>query len=660
MEEKGFQNDGLENQNDNKIENEIKEEEKKEEEKKEENNSLEIENENNKNDNNNNTNLNNIIETVTQEQNENSKDEIILKEDNNNSIPNNKVLITEVGLNNLNQRKNYLNEKLKNFEISDNLRRGVSTGIIKTKDNIKKDFIDFKIDVKKKPNNINSLLESKEKTLSKETLKHLKQLKVSEENTKGSLKKLEINRKLILEESQKGIKGGIVEENIRKAKITSIEDKQKVLERKLENINLQVENILDNNKPSKKELIENFLENLEKNKNEYKLKVKEYEKKHNEMLLKMQKDKLITSEKREKEFKQKEKEDLEKKEKLFQERKEKEKQIILKRKKEINDKMEKTKQHIKDKFDKTERDYLYGKYKEQFELKEQQLIDRVNMQKKEFITLDEIKELSNKMKEQKEIFEQETKEKTNQLHEMWNNRSQILPNFKSKISKICEEENKENDYKFKKDKIALLEKEKQEYSKNIPQPLINPKLKKLRECHSIKIDKESVLLTEKNNRKRNELFFVPPPKKKNILTLSNEIERNHNEILDEDDINNLLNKRNKKFLKPIQILHPKPEKPINYLEELIKNRQNNENKVNKKKRIKINFNNTEIQTGNNVIEQIDMIKAQTDALENEVKQKKEYMKLNGGYQKNPLMGDELGDMLIESIHAKLNVINQLK
>jgi hypothetical protein len=284
MEEKGFQNDGLENQNDNKIENEIKEEEKKEEEKKEENNSLEIENENNKNDNNNNTNLNNIIETVTQEQNENTKDEIILKEDNNNSIPNNKVLITEVGLNNLNQRKNYLNEKLKNLEISDKMRRGVSTGIIKTKDNIKKDFIDFKIDVKKKPNNINSLLESKEKTLSKETLKHLKQLKVSEENTKGSLKKLEINRKLILEESQKGIKGGIVEENIRKAKITSIEDKQKVLERKLENINLQVENILDNNKPSKKELIENFLENLEKNKNEYKLKVKEYEKKHNEIL----------------------------------------------------------------------------------------------------------------------------------------------------------------------------------------------------------------------------------------------------------------------------------------------------------------------------------------------------------------------------------------
>ena len=36
------------------------------------------------------------------------------------------------------------------------------------------------------------------------------------------------------------------------------------------------------------------------------------------------------------------------------------------------------------------------------------------------------------------------------------------------------------------------------------------------------------------------------------------------------------------------------------------------------------------------------------------------MKLNGGYEQNPVLGDELGDMLIESIQAKLSVISQLK
>ena len=595
-----------------------------------------------------------------------SKKDLNLEVNNNNqnniSTLSNKILITEVK-ENLPQRKDYLNEKLKKLNISEILKRGVSSGILKTNENIRNDFMSFKLDVNKKARNINSILDLKDidssKVLSKERLKQLKQLKVSEENTKVSLKKLEVNRQLILEESQKGIKSGIVEENIRKAKINDIDDKKKILERKLENINIQVEKIFDNNKPSKKELINKFLENFEKNKSEYKLKVKEYEKKTNEIKLKMEQDKMRSSEKRENEFNKKEKEDLEKKERLFNERKEKEKQIVLKRKKEIDDKMEKTKQYIKEKLEKSERDYLYNKNKEKFELQEMQLINRINMQKKEIITQEEIKELSDKIKEQKEILEQESKEKSIKLHEMWNNRSQVLPNYKSQISKICEEEDKEKyNLNLKKEKIALLEKEKLEYSKkNIPKTYINPKLKQIREKKLIKIDKNNVLLTEKNNRERNEIFYIQPPKRKNpIITLSNDMER-YDESLDEE-INVLISKRPKKFLKPLQILHPPLEKPINYLDELIRNRRN-EGKYKKRKKFKINFNNTEVQTGNKVLEQINMIKAQTDLLDNEVQQKKEYMKLNGGYQKNPLMGDKLGDMLIESIHAKIDVINQL-
>ena len=236
---------------------------------------------------------------------------------------------------------------------------------------------------------------------------------------------------------------------------------------------------------------------------------------------------------------------------------------------------------------------------------------------------------------------------------------ELEPNYKSQIRKICEEEDKEKyNLNLKKEKIALLEKEKLEYSKkNIPKTYINPKLKQIREKKLIKIDKNNVLLTEKNNRERNEIFYIQPPKRKNpIITLSNDMER-YDESLDEE-INVLISKRPKKFLKPLQILHPPLEKPINYLDELIRNRRN-EGKYKKRKKFKINFNNTEVQTGNKVLEQINMIKAQTDLLDNEVQQKKEYMKLNGGYQKNPLMGDKLGDMLIESIHAKIDVINQL-
>ena len=48
---------------------------------------------------------------------------------------------------------------------------------------------------------------------------------------------------------------------------------------------------------------------------------------------------------------------------------------------------------------------------------------------------------------------------------MWINRSQILPSFKSQISKICEEDDKEKymNYDDKKKKIAELENHKIEY-----------------------------------------------------------------------------------------------------------------------------------------------------------------------------------------------------
>ena len=168
-----------------------------------------------------------------------SKKDLNLEVNNNNqnniSTLSNKILITEVK-ENLPQRKDYLNEKLKKLNISEILKRGVSSGILKTNENIRNDFMSFKLDVNKKARNINSILDLKDidssKVLSKERLKQLKQLKVSEENTKVSLKKLEVNRQLILEESQKGIKSGIVEENIRKAKINDIDDKKKILERK--------------------------------------------------------------------------------------------------------------------------------------------------------------------------------------------------------------------------------------------------------------------------------------------------------------------------------------------------------------------------------------------------------------------------------------------
>ncbi len=584
--------------------------------------------------------------------------------------PQNKVLLTEIKsekiLKNNNETNTFLQDKLNKLEVSDNLKRVVSSGLIKTNNNIKKDFNDLRLEINKQSNDINLIMtkrylspETNYNFFSKETLKHFKYLKTNEEKLKNSIAKLEVNKKIILDESQKGIKGGIVEENIRNSKLNIIENQKENLISKLKSVNDEIERIIyDGNKKSKKEIISKFLDNFEKDKEDYKIKVLEYEKNAKESKEKMKKDKKITYEKREKEFKEKEKEDLEKKEKLFNERKEKEHQIFLRRKKEIDEKLEKTKQYINEKFQKSEKDYLYYRNKEKFEQEENKLIEKINLQKKEFITKEELINLEKKRKEQKEILEKESKEKKRQLKEMWNNRSQLLPIYKSKIALICEEYDKEKygSDEIKKQKIMELERERLEYAKNnIPKPIISNKLKKILSERNKKINKNSVLLTQKNNKKRIDIYYISPPKKRNNqMALSNEIKLRT--FIDEDDINNLIVKKPKKYLKPIHILHPKPEKLPNYLSDFIKNREEEGKTIIKKKKIKLNS--TQIQTGD-IYENIKLVKIQTEALDNELQQKKEFMKLNGGYQKNPKIGDQLGSMLIESIQSKLDIINKL-
>ena len=43
-------------------------------------------------------------------------------------------------------------------------------------------------------------------------------------------------------------------------------------------------------------------------------------------------------------------------------------------------------------------------------------------------------------------------------------------------------------------------------------------------------------------------------------------------------------------------------------------------------------------------------------LDNKLYKKKELMEANGGYSKNPELGNEIGSMLVQSIHAKLDIL----
>ena len=61
-----------------------------------------------------------------------------------------------------------------------------------------------------------------------------------------------------------------------------------------------------------------------------------------------------------------------------------------------------------------------------------------------------------------------------------------------------------------------------------------------------------------------------------------------------------------------------------------------------------------------ILEKLKIVEEKSNDIDNQIKLKKEEMKLKGGYSKNTKMGDEIGKMIIQSIEEKINIMNKLK
>ena len=317
--------------------------------------------------------------------------------------------------------------------------------------------------------------------------------------------------------------------------------------------------------------------------------------------------------------------------------------------------LEYSNKYIKEKRRKKEKDYLFNKLKEKFENSEKKLIEKVNMVKKEpLVTKEEITELANRIDEQKKILEEGLNERKEKMLKMWKERSQTLPVYKHPLVDIIEDEDydllENEEEKLKQKEINL--KEKKNYKP--PKVKINQKLKEIRENRNLKTTKEDLMRTEIKNK----------------FKLLNSIQLNYN--------NNSQKKNNHKRKSPnidekekirkkiIGPPHPKPDKPIDYLKILIKE---NKNKIKKDKKdfsmgmasIFNNLSGVKKNKKNDMIisEYVELAKSKNREIEKRVKEKKLFLKLNGGYLLNTQLGDEVGNLLIESIQSKLNILNKL-
>ena len=574
-------------------------------------------------------------------------------------------------------KSDYLKDKFDSLQLSDALKTGINKSIIKSHEDIHDDIKNDKLKINSKvisnselmalnkslenllSENGNVFLTGVDKYFSKENIKYLKNLKTEEQILRKNIEKLNQNQKMI--QNSVPLKDNLVENNIRNSQLKTISKTKDELMLRLEKINQKIEILLYEEKLRQKS-IQQFLPE-EEDESKFNIQLAKMQKEENKIRLKFQKDIEKTIDKKNKELDEKEKNLSNMRQKLFNEARKKEKELFLKRKNEIDEKLEKTKKFINEKVKKAEKDYLFFKFKENFEQKEKRLIDKINMTKKvPLVTQEELKELADKIEMQKQYLVDNAEEKKKQLQQLWKYRSQTLPNYRHPLQVKIEEEkirkiNEEEDEHKRKEYNQL---EKINYKP--PSVKINKRLKTIREKRINQSNKDMVLETELNNKKRLNKFRISPiniTRNKSIKDEQNSI-LNKNNYIDLNEVKKaLVNKnKNKAKLKPIQILHPKPDKPIDYLKEL-KEKRNLSTEIEKKKVDNFDDLFTGDKGNENILESLEMAKIRTDSIDKQVERKKEIMNASGGYLKNPYMASEIGDLLVESIQAKLKIMNKL-
>ena len=596
----------------------------------------------------------------------------------------------------------FLREKLEKLNFSKGLRIGIDSGFEKINMNIREN-IENNFNIRDKKINLDNIINKNNKknielntgkngilyNINKESILRLKHLKQNEKNIKKKLDKIEESQKML--ESEEPIKSDKVNINVRNNNLKKINSMKNELLVKLRYNSSIISEVIDKDKNINRNLlIQNYNNHTNKTETGYTkhFSLSEDQEKFNKYLLKKQEEEKLQREKiqnalkrsnskKSKEIELNEQKILERQKEHLNELKKKEKDFFNKLKEKNNLLFEKSIKNIDKNLKRQTKDYLFYQVKQKFETNEKKLVDKINMIKKDsLVTKEELEELANKRNERKKILEEGLSERKLNLIKMWQQRSQKLPIYKHPVVNILEDEELDvmEDEQEKQE-----QKEKNEISKKTFQPpkvKINKELKRLREKKLLMSNKDSVTQTEIQNKKR----FM-----KNLDFMANIIEAAKEENLEKNKLKNNKNiktEKNNETKNKIRItksldsnenkkkhnylLHPKPEKPIDYLKEIFKGKKGNKLIKEKKEQgvgeiiADLNEESKTIKGRNQIMDTLDMIKSKTSAIEQKVTEKKDIMKVKGGYINNTNIGDEVGNLLIESIQTKLSLLNKLK
>ena len=566
-------------------------------------------------------------------------------------------------------REDYLKKKINEMKINTEIVSGVSKSLGKQIENIEKDMdsnelliTEVKKDLSKliKNKSEESLFVSKDIVEEKQKLHSLKELQNREVLLKNKLNKLEQTENLINNKSSALIDNkdkSLIEDNIKKQQLKEIKMKKEELNDRINEINYQINKMLfEENVNNKKVRIKKFLDNFEKDKEIILERAKKYERETKERDLKRKNDADKIANKVKEQLIKKEEEDKKKREEILKKFRDDQLKADSKKAEEQKKIFDKYKDFTNNKLKEKEKDYIYFKNIEKYEKENENEIKAEKIKRKELmrsVRLEEIKKFNQELDEKKKNNSNVDKKK--ELEVQWRENKKNLPKYVSPFFSNPENEIKKQleDKENQKEKIDALVKTKLDYAEKIKQPSFNPELKKKRETIIKNLTEKPVVKDTLFDHKKNRILLKKrdpnkPSKYKWKLKLEDE---NSLELNYQNEINKKIYRKPKKLNVSFETKRKEiPDKKIDYLTEL-KNERELAEKNDKKKWDKM------LKKDGNIVDNVNNVKQQAEYFEREAEQKEKFLRYNGGIEKNPELGQQVSNLIINSIQAKLSILN---
>ena len=522
--------------------------------------------------------------------------------------------------------------------------------------------------------------------------KALNILKQNEEQIIKDIHKINNNINLLKNETSMNNVNNIHDLNKEKKKI---EDKIKALEKekslfieKLEEIknrrnsmNYQQEKELGIIEKNKKLKLKKFIDDLNnKEKNEIiEEKIKKIQEDSKKLQLKMKSDLEEVINKKNFKMDQLEKEKEDKIKKYLNDMKEEEKKYIKTRNQKAKEQLLKLKelQLENNKQQKKQKTiHLYKEIEDNYLKNEEDKVKIENKSRKEkmkHIDLNEFNELAKNFDEMKSKQLYESKLKIKKQREIWSQRYKLIPEYVNPLNKVIEEE-KNIMKKKEQEKILEMQKLKDlQKQYKVPKPLIIAKEKTIDIVDQRKQKSKKILIksssysdvirqkmmvkfnTTKNKKEKGEEADTNINKAKDIINFKlpliclKEKYRKVNKSFEKDKNNNQNHELSTDYLNQRRLINEKNRERKRNLGELSNLDYSKTNDI--RKLIKENG------LDENMLK---MAKSKLEILDEKKKQKALLLKLNGGIANKPDLGEEICDLMIDSIQAKLSILQEIE